>query len=91
MLSTVSEQKKSGAGAAKLTTSSGSGPGYGSTENEQLRSSGSEALVSADLLSSVLDVRFKRNAKLLTNHHLLVCNLHLVKSPGQVILPNKIK
>ena len=39
-------------------------------------------IVSTDLFRSVLDVGVKRGAELSTDHHLLVCNLHLEKPPG---------
>jgi len=39
-------------------------------------------IVSADSFRSVLDIRVKRHVELLTDHHLLVCNLHLLKLQG---------
>ena len=37
-------------------------------------------IVSADLLSSVMDVRVKRGAELSTDHHLVICTLRLKES-----------
>ena len=39
-------------------------------------------MISGDLFRSVLDVHVKRGAKLPTDHNLLICSLHLEKSPG---------
>jgi len=39
-------------------------------------------IVSADLFHSVLDVRVKRCVELLTDHHLVICNLHSEKPTG---------
>jgi len=39
-------------------------------------------IVSIDLFQSMSDVHVKRDAELSTDHHLLVCNLHLDKLQG---------
>jgi len=53
-------------------------------------------IVSAHLFCSLLDVHVQRGTQLSSDHHLLVCNLHLEKLPGPTnmqdweILPNKV-
>jgi len=43
-----------------------------------------EPFQSAELFRPVLDVRIKRGAELQTDHHLVVCKLHLEKPPGPI-------